>query len=57
MNIEETVEAILANRKITRSDQEELMSLFSQGRLTAADIELINRVYKALNQGRLRVVD
>lgn len=57
LNIETTIEKIFATRRITRQDQYALMSTLSQGALTASDKDLINRVYDALNQGRLKVVD
>jgi polyphosphate kinase 2 (PPK2 family) len=55
--LERTIEELFASRRLTRRDQEKLMSLFSQRDLSAKDAMLINRVYDALNQGRLRVVD
>ena len=57
MNIEATIERIFATRQITRSDQQRLMSLFSHNMLTASDKDLIDQIYEALSQGRLRVVD
>ncbi|MBF2036174.1 MAG: hypothetical protein IGR92_12040 [Leptolyngbyaceae cyanobacterium T60_A2020_046] len=57
MTIETTIEKILATRRITRHDQLRLMQLFSKDDITSADKILINRVYEALSQGRLRVVD
>ncbi len=55
--LERTIEELFASRQLTRRDQEKLMSLFSQRDLSANDAMLINRVYDALSQGRLRVVD
>lgn len=55
--VETTINKIFSTRQITRRDQQTLMLLFSQGNLTAADKELINRVYEALSQGLLKVVD
>lgn len=57
LSIETTIERIFSTRRITRQDQYALMSMLSQGALTSSDKDLINRVYEALNQGRLRVVD
>ncbi len=56
-NIEQTIDRIFAARRLTRQDQQMLMNLFSQRHLTPSDAALINRVYEALSQGRLRVVD
>lgn len=55
--LEQTIEKILTSRRITRNDQNLLMSLFSKQGVTPQDAALINRVYEALHQGRLRVVD
>ncbi|MBE7380692.1 MAG: hypothetical protein F6J95_004705 [Leptolyngbya sp. SIO1E4] len=57
MTTETKIEKILANRRITRKDQQQLMLMFSQGALTSSDKELINRIYKALRQGLVKVVD
>ncbi|MEM1278556.1 MAG: hypothetical protein AAGG53_00760 [Cyanobacteria bacterium P01_H01_bin.152] len=57
VNLEATIEKIFATRRITRHDQQVLMYSFSQGGLSPADKDLLDRVYEALNQGRLRVVD
>ncbi|MGF1459313.1 MAG: hypothetical protein ACFBSG_09840 [Leptolyngbyaceae cyanobacterium] len=56
-NLETTIEKIFATRRITRHDQQLLMCSFSQGSLSEAERDLLNRVYEALHQGRLRVVD
>jgi hypothetical protein len=56
-SIEEMVSKILATRRISRTDQHVLMTLFSQGNISANDEMLINQIYDALNQGRLRVVE
>lgn len=55
--IEEMVSKIFATRRITRNDQYRLMTLFSQGNISAHDEMLINQIYEALHQGRLRVVE
>lgn len=57
VNLETTVENIFATRRITRYDQKLLMVLFAQNNLSSKDKDLLDRVYEALNQGRLRVVD
>lgn len=56
-SLEKAIEKIFATRRITRRDQHMLMSLFSQKDINASDSDLINQVYEALSQGRLRVVD
>jgi hypothetical protein len=56
-NIEQTIDRIFAARRLTRRDQQMLMSMFSRRNLTPNDAALISRVYEALSQGRLRVVD
>ncbi|MGF1568599.1 MAG: hypothetical protein ACFCVD_11110 [Nodosilinea sp.] len=57
VNLEQTVEKMFAARRLTRHDQQLLMATFSQRDLSPNDAALINRVYEALSQGRLRVVD
>ena len=57
INLETTIENIFATRRITRNDQKLLMCLFSQENLSSNDKDLLDRVYEALHQGRLRVVD
>jgi hypothetical protein len=56
-SIEEMVAKIFATRRITRTDQMKLMTMFTQGGISANDEMLINQIYEALNQGRLRVVE
>jgi hypothetical protein len=56
-SIEEMVAKIFATRRITRTDQMTLMTMFTQGGISANDEMLINQIYEALNQGRLRVVE
>lgn len=56
-NLEQTIERMFAARRLTRNDQQQLMTMFSQRDLSPKDAALINRVYEALSQGRLRVVD
>ena len=57
LSIEEMVAKIFATRRITRTDQHILMSMFADGNISANDQMLINRIYDALNQGRLKVVE
>ncbi|WP_165390102.1 hypothetical protein [Leptolyngbya iicbica] len=57
MNLETTIEKIFTTRRITRHDQQLLMCLFSQNSLSPSDKDLLDSVYEALHQGRLRVVD
>ena len=56
-SIDKTIDKIFTTRRITRYDQRLLMTLFSQGDLSDSDKALINRVYEALTQGQLRVVE
>jgi hypothetical protein len=56
-NLEQTIEKMFAARRLTRHDQQQLMAMFSQRDLSPGDAALINRVYEALSQGKLRVVD
>lgn len=51
------VEHILSTRRISRQDQQRLMRLFSQNSLSPSDKATIDRVYEALSQGLLRVID
>lgn len=56
-SVEEMVAKIFATRRITRADQSVLMAMFSGNNISANDKMLINQIYDALNQGRLRVVE
>ena len=56
-SIDKIIDKIFATRRITRYDQRLLMTLFSKGELSDSDKALINRVYEALTQGQLRVVE
>ncbi|MEO0770417.1 MAG: hypothetical protein AAFY72_13485 [Cyanobacteria bacterium J06649_4] len=56
-SVEERVSKIFSTRRITRKDQAFLMSVFASGKISADDEALINKIYEALNAGRLRVVD
>jgi len=55
--IEKRVSKIFTTRRITRKDQAFLMSVFASGKISNDDEALINKIYEALNTGRLRVVD
>ncbi|ASC71086.1 hypothetical protein XM38_020360 [Halomicronema hongdechloris C2206] len=56
-SLEATVEKILSTRRITRQDQHLLMVLGRHHQLSHHDVMLIDRIYDALHQGRLRVID
>ena len=56
-SIEEMVAKIFATRRISRTDQNILMTMFAQGNISAHDELLINQIYEALSQGRLKVVE
>ena len=55
-SVEKRVEEIFKTRQITRKDQAFLMSVFASGTISEADEALINKIYDALNAGRLKVV-
>jgi hypothetical protein len=55
--LERAIEQMFAARRLTRRDQQMIMTLFAKRDLSPTDADLINRVYEALSQGRLRVVD
>ncbi len=55
-SIEKRVAQIFANRQITKTDQDFLMAVFASGKISTEDEALINKIYEALNTGRLRVV-
>ncbi|MFE1745767.1 hypothetical protein [Coleofasciculus sp. H7-2] len=58
VSVKQIVERIFVFRQITRTDQRLLMSTFlSQEALSEAEHLLINRVFDALKQELLRVVD
>lgn len=56
-SVEEMVEKIFSTRQISRTDQTLLMSMFAANKISARDKMLINQLYEALTQGRLRVVE
>ena len=55
--ISSVVNRIVRTRTISRTDQRLLMSLLSKSILSDTDMDLVNRVYAGLNNGRIRVVD
>lgn len=55
--ITSVVNRIVRTRTISRTDQRLLMSLLSKSILSDADMDLVNRVYSGLHNGRIRVVD
>jgi hypothetical protein len=58
ISVQQIVERIFVFRQISRTDQRLLMSTFlSQETLSDAEHLLINRVFDALKQGLLKVVD
>jgi hypothetical protein len=57
IQVKSIVEQIFSSRQISRKDQQVLMQLFSQNRLSSSDKITIDRVYEALRQGLLRVID
>ncbi|MEW5857839.1 MAG: hypothetical protein AB1861_10735 [Cyanobacteriota bacterium] len=58
VSVQQIVERIFVFRQISRTDQRLLMSTFlSQESLSEAEHLLINRVFDALKQGLLKVVD
>jgi len=58
IEVEKLIERIFKFRQITRLDQELLMSnLLAKDALSDAEYQLVNRVFDALQQGRLNVVD
>ena len=56
--IEQVVKRIFESRQITRADQQMFMSvLLSKDSLNLADQKHVDRVFEALRQGRLRVIN
>jgi hypothetical protein len=56
LNIDQTLEQILASQKITLNDQRWLISLCFEGSLSLQQEYLVNQVYEALRNGLLLVV-
>ncbi len=57
-SLEQVVERIFRFRQISRLDQQLLMSaMLSKNSVQQSDHTLINRVFDALRQGKIRVVD
>ncbi len=55
--IGEVAKQIFASRRITRKDQRLLMSLLSHSSLGETEQKLVDRIYVALHNGLLQVVD
>lgn len=55
--IQRVIDEILASRKITREDQNILMSLLFDGVLGDTHQQEVNRIYEAVSHGFIRVVD
>jgi hypothetical protein len=56
--LDRIIERIFSSRKITRADQKRFMSaMLSKGTLSGEDQTKVNRVFNALQQGLLKVVD
>ena len=57
-SLDRIVQRIFSSHKITRADQQRFMSaMLSRGTLSWEDQKKVNRVFDALQQGLLRVVD
>ncbi len=54
-DLEKLIQNIFLTRKITRQDQQMIMSLHSRNQLTAQEQSYINQIHQALFQGRIRV--
>lgn len=54
-DLEQLIQNIFLTRKITRQDQQIIMSLQSRNQLTAQEHSYINQIHQALFQGRIRV--
>ncbi|UZQ54380.1 hypothetical protein OOK60_18215 [Trichothermofontia sichuanensis B231] len=54
-SLEQLVSQILATRRISRMDQELLMTLLDKEVIEPREHDLVNQVFEALQQGRLRV--
>jgi hypothetical protein len=57
LNIEQTLEQILASQKITLNEQRWLISLCFEGFLSCQQEHLVNQVYEVLRNGLLVVVE
>ena len=57
LNIEQTIEQILASQKITLNDQRWLISVCFEGSLSSQQEYLVNKVYEALRNGLLLLVE
>lgn len=54
-SLEQLVNQIFATRRISRMDQALLMTLLNKDVIEPQEHDLVNRVFQALQQGRLRV--
>lgn len=58
MNLQDVVAHVFASRTITRADQHCFMSMaYATSQISREEKVLVDRVFDALRQGRLRVVD
>jgi hypothetical protein len=58
VNVQQLADNIIASGKISRADQQKLMSaLLARNTISKSDMTLINRIFDLLRVGRLRVVD
>ena len=55
--ITSVVNRVIRTRTISRTDQRLIMSLLSKSIISDADMDLVNRVYNGLLNGRIRVID
>jgi hypothetical protein len=55
--IQQVVEQILSSRRITRQDQDLLLSLLSSSSFSDREKLLVSRVYELLNKGFIEVLD
>lgn len=54
-SLEQLVNQIFTTRRISRMDQELLMTLLNKDVIEPQEHDLVNRVFQALRQGQLRV--
>lgn len=57
ITIQQVVEQILSSRRITRKDQDLLLSLLSSTSFSDSDKLLVSRVYELLTKGFIEVID
>lgn len=57
-SLESLMQTILTRRRITRETQQALMaSLLGKTQLNSNEQEQVQKIFEAINQGRLRVID